>query len=154
MAKLLKYLLIFMLPLAFAACDKDEPKNDKDDDNNDDDRTEYVEIAGTWTGTVDFDEDGEGYDMWSEKWTLVLKTNGKFTLDCVELDYDDEYSLYGIYTYDEDREKLRLTVQGDDEEGDWGEDSETVTFGCRISGNKMYLSGNDIDGTATLTRKK
>ena len=154
MAKLLKYLLIFMLPLAIVACSKDEPKNGKDDDD-DDDRIESVNIAGTWTGTIDFDEDGEGYDTWSEKWTLNLKSNGKFTLDLVELDYyGDEYSLYGTYSYNESSERLRLNVQGDSEEGDWGSDSESVTFGCRISGNKMYLTGNDIDGTATLTRKK
>ncbi len=155
MAKLLKYLLIFMLPLAIVACGKDEPKGDKDDDDEQTERpVESTNIVGKWYGTVDFDEDGEGYDTWSEYWVLDLKSNGKFTLDVEEEGYyGDEYQLYGTYSYNENSEKLRLTVLGDDEDGDWGSDSETVTFGCRISGKKMYLTGYDIDGTAVLTRK-
>lgn len=134
MEKFFKFLLFIIIPLAFTACDTDSNAVDDDD------------IVGTWVGTMDC---SEGYnDVWSEKWTLKLKSNGSFTLDEEGLDTDenDYYQIYGSYSYSSDNERLRLIVKGDNEYGDLDEDDyESTSFSCSISGNKMKLRYTEYD---------
>ena len=79
MTKILKYLLIAMLPFVFAACDKDDddPKGDKD--------TETSLLVGSW-----------GYSDYDIYQTLTFKKNGSYTW--ISVGGSGDWDEYGSYT--------------------------------------------------------
>ena len=80
MIKILRYLLIAMLPFVFAACDKDDdddPKGDKD--------TEKSLLVGSW-----------GYSNYDIYETLTFKKNGSYTW--ISVGGSGDWDEYGSYT--------------------------------------------------------
>ncbi|MDE6311435.1 MAG: hypothetical protein K2L96_06420 [Muribaculaceae bacterium] len=137
MTKILRYLLIAMLPFVFAACDKDD---DKDDPKGSD-----ANIVGTWTGTYTYDD---GYDSTSQLWSMDFKSNGNFTWKYWDDDERDFGYCKGYYEYDSDIEILYLYITEDEDER--YDEPEMEYFGCKISGKNMTLTA----GGDRITLKK
>ena len=120
--------MIAMLSVGFASC------------SDDDDDSEKSEIVGTWAGSTTYN-DGS-----SESFIWIFKADGNFSAKFWDDDPSDFGHVSGTYNYD--AELSILTVSGVDEEGDYFSDY----CGCKISGNKMYLTTSD--GNIVLTRQK
>ncbi len=130
MTKILKYLLIFMLPLAIAACSKDD----------DGPKGADAAIVGTWTGYVDFDRC---------YWSMEFKSKGNFYWKFWDED-DSDYGYYkGTYEYDSEEEELYMLITEDEDEK--YRYPEPAYFECSISGKTMTLYDS---GDRVILKKK